>query len=124
MRKNLIISLTALFMTMNYNAQTKGIDLTINFFNAVKKNSEDKEVLKKEIAVLNPEELEKELDSDLKTLAFWINIYNANIQYLLKQDTMQYSDRGSFFKKQQIKSFHYIVNPIWNKSARSSSVTK
>lgn len=83
-------------------SQTSGIDLSISFFEAVKKNSSETESFKTKLAELDRGQLESELNTDLKILAFWINIYNANIQYLLKKDPSQYDDRGAFFKKQQI----------------------
>ncbi|MDO1511418.1 DUF547 domain-containing protein [Maribacter confluentis] len=47
--------------------------------------------------------LDEALDSNAKRLAFWINIYNAYIQVILQKNPELYDDRGSFFKKEQIK---------------------
>ncbi|MBU2019868.1 MAG: DUF547 domain-containing protein [Bacteroidetes bacterium] len=100
--KHLFLTLSLLFMSASSFSQTSGIDLSISFFEAVKKNSPETESFNTKLAELDRDQLEEELNTDLKTLAFWINIYNANIQYQLKKDPKQYKDRGAFFKNQQI----------------------
>lgn len=46
--------------------------------------------------------LKKALDTDKKKLAFWINTYNAHIQYLLTQKPELYDDRGAFFSEERM----------------------
>ncbi len=59
----------------------------------------------------DPDALARELDSDHKRLAFWINIYNGYTQHFLKSDPTPYlRDRGSFFKKRQIAIAGYAVS--------------
>lgn len=71
---------------------------------------------------LSLQELETGLQDDREKLAFWINIYNAYIQYLLKNEPGLYKDRGEFFKKDQIPiagrniSFEKIEHGIIRKS--------
>lgn len=48
-------------------------------------------------------ELQSQLTNDAQKLAFWVNVYNAYIQVILKEDPSAYEDRRSFFKKPQIK---------------------
>jgi len=43
------------------------------------------------------DELEKQLDSDDKRKAFWINLYNAYTQYELRKNPGQYKERNTFF---------------------------
>lgn len=54
------------------------------------------------LANTNSNDLENALDNDAKRLAFWINVYNAYIQVILKEQPELYDDRGTFFKKDQI----------------------
>lgn len=50
----------------------------------------------------NENVLTKELNSDYKRLAFWLNIYNGFTQVILKKDPNQYKTRNSFFSSRQI----------------------
>lgn len=47
------------------------------------------------------EELRDQLDNDDKKFAFWINIYNAYILHILREDSTLYEDRRNFFKEKQ-----------------------
>ena len=58
---------------------------------------EDVEDLVREIATLEPTNLAAALDTRDKQLAFWVNIYNGMVQYLLTEDPSRYDNRGSFF---------------------------
>jgi len=52
---------------------------------------------------LDPERLQKQLDSQKRQLAFWINIYNGYTQYFLKRDPTAYlKNRSAYFAKDQI----------------------
>lgn len=42
------------------------------------------------------------LNSDIKRLAFWLNLYNGFTQIILKKNPEQYKTRGSFFSSKQI----------------------
>ncbi|MBB4080363.1 hypothetical protein GGR28_002997 [Lewinella aquimaris] len=50
-----------------------------------------------EIANLEPRKLAAELDTREKKEAFWINIYNGMVQYLLTEDPTLFDDRSTFF---------------------------
>jgi Protein of unknown function, DUF547 len=77
--------------------------LSQQFFDAVKNNnSAQADFLATRLAEFNPQELKSQLDSDAKTLAFWMNIYNTSVQYILKKDPSKFDDRGAFFKAKQI----------------------
>lgn len=83
------------------------------------KNTDD---IQKLLATTTVLELADALDTDSKRFAFWINIYNAYIQVILKEQPKLYDDRGSFFKKEQITiagetvSFAKIEHGIIRKS--------
>ena len=49
------------------------------------------------IAALEPSQLAAALSTRNKQLAFWVNVYNGMVQYLLTEDPSLYDDRGSFF---------------------------
>lgn len=49
------------------------------------------------IASLTPQELAAALDTRPKKEAFWINIYNGMVQYLLTEDPKRFDDRSAFF---------------------------
>ena len=53
--------------------------------------------LVQEIADLAPRQLAAALDTREKKEAFWINIYNGMVQYLLTEDPSLFDDRGAFF---------------------------
>ena len=49
------------------------------------------------LATYDPGELAGALDSREKKLAFWVNVYNGMVQYLLTKDPSLYDDRSAFF---------------------------
>lgn len=72
--------------------------LSIDLLKAIKDKKETKEI-RNLIQMSTLTELESQLDSDQKKLAFWVNIYNAYIQMVLNVNPSLYEDRRSFFKK-------------------------
>lgn len=66
------------------------------------KMNENTKDLEELLASTDIETLDLALDSDAKRLAFWVNIYNAYIQIILKAKPELYDDRGTFFKKDQL----------------------
>lgn len=55
------------------------------------------------LANITIKELQKTLVTDEQKYAFWINVYNAYIQVILKEHPEYYDDRRDFFSKEQIK---------------------
>jgi hypothetical protein len=51
---------------------------------------------------LNMESLKNHLDNDNSKKVFWINVYNAYIQILLKKDTSAYQKKDAFFNEKKI----------------------
>ena len=49
------------------------------------------------LATYDPAELAGALRSREEKLAFWVNVYNGMVQYLLTRDPARYDDRGAFF---------------------------
>ena len=56
----------------------------------------------RELSELSQEDLTKQLDTDTKKKVFWINVYNAMVQYALKTDSAQYKKRMAFYGKKRI----------------------
>jgi hypothetical protein len=54
------------------------------------------------IAKINLTSLAAELNNDDKRKAFWINIYNGFVQYILSKNPEKFNNRGTFFKSKQI----------------------
>lgn len=61
------------------------------------KNEQDATALIDQLAAYDPSELAAALDSRNKQLAFWVNTYNAMVQYLLTRNPELFEDSGSFF---------------------------
>jgi len=58
--------------------------------------------IREDLADLDFDYLHKFLDTDDKKLAFWMNIYNANVQLLLKENPELFESRGRFFSNPRI----------------------
>lgn len=69
---------------------------------AIKDEKETNELTAK-LANVSQDALEKELDTDNERLAFWVNVYNANIILILQEHPEYYDDRDTFFKKDQVR---------------------
>lgn len=86
------------------------------------KNHEKTNDIEEILAKTNINVLADGLDADHKRLAFWVNIYNAYIQIILRKHPDLYEDRSSFFKKDQIPiageviSFEKIEHGILRRS--------
>jgi Protein of unknown function, DUF547 len=50
----------------------------------------------------DPGILYRQLSDDNKKIAFWLNVYNASVQLLLKENPGKYKKRGQFFGARQI----------------------
>jgi len=56
----------------------------------------------RELSELSQDELTKQLDADIKKKVFWINVYNAIVQWALKTDSTEYKNRMAFYGKKRI----------------------
>lgn len=107
---------------------TAGQDLSVKYFESVKNNDKLADEVYAKLGQLDGDALEKELDNDDKILAFWINIYNTSVQYILKKNPSKFDDRGAFFKAKQIfvagemLSFDIIEHGILRKSKSKLSL--
>lgn len=55
--------------------------------------------MRKELAEVDAARLNQALQTDAQKKAFWINLYNAYIQLILKEDPSLYNDRSAFFSE-------------------------
>ncbi|HEX8459996.1 MAG TPA: DUF547 domain-containing protein [Segetibacter sp.] len=95
----LLLSVTSLAY-----AQTKitnYINLSQNFLYAAKTGDSTSAYLDT-LQNADEDNLAGQLNSDHKKLAFWLNLYNAYTQVILKKDPDQYKTRSSFFSSKQI----------------------
>jgi hypothetical protein len=87
-------------------SQAPGTELVkagVNFFDAVKLDRFDQADLEiTALANAKEDELALELDTQPKAMAFWLNIYNTFVQYLLKKNPELFNDRDEFFKTKHI----------------------
>ncbi|MFS4417079.1 DUF547 domain-containing protein [Maribacter sp. 2307ULW6-5] len=83
---------------------------------------QDTKAIRETLAQAGVTQLERALDTNEKQLAFWVNVYNAYIQHILRQDPEAYGDRDRFFKEDQLPiagkmvSFSKIEHGIIRKS--------
>lgn len=96
----LILLLNTFLCTTGY-AQTEYLDLSKALLEATRDDKPYKEILDK-IAAVDMDELSNELSNDQMKKAFWVNIYNAHVQLILKEDPTKFEDRGKFFKAEQV----------------------
>lgn len=105
-----ISSLFFLLIVSTSIAQSSALDLSVRYFESVKNGTSDADEVYKSLGELNPELLDRELNTDQKILAFWINVYNTSVQYLLKPNPQLFEDRGAFFKAKQIKIAGEVIS--------------
>ena len=61
------------------------------------RNQKPSEAIQERLAKVSLNELNQALDVDNKRKAFWINIYNAYVQIILKDKPEKFENRGTFF---------------------------
>ncbi len=77
------------------------IKLSQEFLAAIRYD-QDVDCYLRELSELSQEDLTKQLNADPKKKVFWINVYNATVQYALKTDSAQYKKRMAFYGKKRI----------------------
>lgn len=106
----ILLTFLTLFIIETNSLQSQTVKTTTTDFNELSesflkriKNNKDTQDLQDILANTSIDVLDNALDTNDKRLAFWVNIYNAYIQVILKKNPKLYDDRGSFFKLDQIK---------------------
>lgn len=99
----LILVLINLYIIFN-NQPVVGqevVDLSIAMLESTKSNESPKQYFEK-LAEIDESSLANQLTSDDIKLTFWVNLYNATVQYFLVNDPSLFDDRGSFFSTKRI----------------------
>ncbi len=78
------------------------VELSRDLIEAARYDKPHEQLLQR-LAELPRQELADSLDTDAERLAFWTNVYNAHIQFFLKEHPEWYEDRGAFFKADRIE---------------------
>lgn len=81
--------------------------------------------LRRKLANLSIKSLSEDLDTDRKRKAFWLNIYNAFVQILLKERPSRYRFRSLFFMRRYIEvaGKKMSLNKIEHGMLRSSKLS-
>ena len=90
---------------INVNNNMSYIQLSIDFLNSVKgypKSCTEYEEYLESLKSAHPDELQSELNTEIKQLVFWLNIYNANVQLILRKNPEMYGNRRFFFSIKKI----------------------
>jgi hypothetical protein len=99
----IILYFTTIFLLACTSAQAQtATEMAQQFLEAMRYGDPAKEHLRR-LEMLTPEKLEKDLPNDDYKKAFWINLYNATVQYLLLEDSTRYENRDKFFQTRWIK---------------------
>lgn len=65
------------------------------------KNEKDTKPYTEKLATVTRENLNNELNTEAKKLAFWVNVYNAQIQLTLSENPDLYKDKDAFFGEER-----------------------
>ncbi len=106
------ILLIALFGSSNNQAantmQIDYIQMSQDFVYAAKADGDATSYIDS-FAIADEEMIAQQLKTDEDKKAFFINLYNAYTQYILKKEPDKYKNRSDFFKAEQINfAFHLI----------------
>jgi len=85
----------------NFKSSNKLVQLSQGFMYAAKVGDNTNDFIRS-LQSLPYDELRNQLSSDEEKKAFWINLYNAYTQVMLKNNPEQYKRRGKFFGSKQI----------------------
>jgi hypothetical protein len=117
------LNLFFILLIVNYLSAQSMLTISQDFLYAVRTDNQKKmDSLQKILAQVSMADLKMQLENDDEKIAFWLNVYNANIQFSLSINADLYKKRSRFFSKRQIKiagrlfSFDEIEHGILRKS--------
>ena len=85
-------------------------ELSAEFLETLKRG-QNATPLVEQIAAYDPRDLAAALDTRDKKLAFWVNIYNGMVQYLLGNDPSLFDDTGEFFSTPSFTVAGHTMSP-------------
>ena len=91
-------------LTISYTSLAQDLDFVVvsqNLLETTREKQPTKDI-QDQLAKVSLRELSKDLDTDERRLAFWINVYNAYIQILLTDDATLFDDRSAFFTEKRM----------------------
>lgn len=99
----LIVNIKATTQTVTMAMPVNYIDLSQKFVYSARTGEDVEEYL---IKLKNADEklLKQQLTGDDSKKAFWINVYNAYTQVILRKDPNRYNNRNNFFQQNNLKS--------------------
>lgn len=104
MKHNILI-LFCLANLLTYTVNSQNVDpfvaLSMEYLENLQDNSSTTQVLQ-ELQNVSIDELQENLSSKAEKLAFWINIYNAHVISLLREDASYFDDKDQFYKERDI----------------------
>ena len=77
------------------------VELSKSFLSQMRNDQDPTNIVEK-YAAFDLDDLASAVDERPEQLAFWVNTYNAFIQYLLINDPSLFDDRGSFFTAKRV----------------------
>lgn len=90
--------------------EPSGLELSQTLLENLKAKKPVKATINK-IAALDPQMLLAELNTKDKQLAFWVNMYNGTIQYLLTTQPSLWEDRSDLFSGERITIAGNLLSP-------------
>lgn len=102
MNKTILAFLAVIFLNCSAAKAQSAAELAQQFLEAMRYGDPFESHLTA-LENLSQEQLEADLPNDDYKKAFWINLYNATVQYLLLEDSTRYDNRDKFFQTRWIK---------------------
>ena len=93
-----------------FDPDTTPNELSQQFLESLKADRSVADIVDR-LATYEPGNLAAALDSRNEKLAFWVNIYNGMVQYLLTEDPSLYENRSDFFKTPRFTVAGHELSP-------------
>lgn len=98
------------FLSLSAKAQSSSpINLSITYLYKLK-TGQATDGERQALAALSEQELASGLNNSARQLAFWINLYNAAVQYTLSKDNSLYEDKDEYFGRDQVKIAGHTIS--------------
>ncbi|MBK9255486.1 MAG: DUF547 domain-containing protein [Saprospiraceae bacterium] len=98
----ILIVMSANHFSINAQGKPANYQYTAQEFVRALKNGEDIKNYIEIFRYCKHSDLQNQIATDDQKKTFWINLYNAYIQVILKENPEKYNDRSKFFKEKQI----------------------